>query len=156
MRLLDVEATGIDFVYRWPNGEEAIYPQWIAYRAVDANGEVHRVRLGFRTNPSVYGRARKRVVVWIDNHARAGFLGADDFDSTGDLLCEITVPGTEGRICRCPEDPVPESYSGLPVVGLRTRVGGPGVHHAWAVVANIGDHRVMVALAALRHQERSG
>src|SRR5262245_46819656 len=117
---------------------------------------MHRVRIGFMTEENVYGRPRKRAIVWIDGHARAAFLAADDFDSSGEVFCEVTVPGTEGRICRYPDESVHESYAGLPIVGLRTRVDGPGVYNAWAVVANIGDHRVMVALAGIRHVERSG
>lgn len=71
-------------------------------------------------------------------------------------LGEIKVPGNTGeRICRYPEESVPERYSGLPVAGLPTRVNGAGVHNAWAVVANVSDHRTMFALAALRRLERN-
>jgi hypothetical protein len=154
MQLLDIAAVGADHVYRWPSGNQEPYPYWIDYRAVGADGE-HRVRIGFGMRPT-YGRDRKRVVVWIDDQPRAEFLAADDFDRSGDVLCEIKVPGNAGeRICRYPEEPIPERYSGLPVVGLPTRVNGPGVHNAWAVVANIADHRVLFALAALRRLERN-
>jgi hypothetical protein len=113
------------------------------------------VRIGFGQR-TVYDRSRKRVVVWIDGQPQAEFLGADDFERSGDLLCEIKVPGDIGeRICRYPDEPIPERYSGLPVLGLSTRVTGPGVHKAWAVVANISDHRVLFALAALRRLERN-
>jgi hypothetical protein len=153
MQLLDVSAAGTDHFYRWPSGDEERYPHWVEYRAVGADGEA-RVRLGFGTRP-VYGAQRKRVVVWIDGHPQAEFLGADDFAHSGEVLCEIKVPGASGeRICRYPEEPLPERYSGLPAVGLPTRVSGPGVHRAWAVVANVADHRVMFALAALRRLER--
>jgi hypothetical protein len=155
MPVLYLEDVGKDFVYAWAEGE-VTYPHWIDYRACCAPGEVLRVRLGFRTNPNVYGRARERVIVWINDHVRAAFLGADDFGSSGEVLCEIKVSGTGGGIYRFPEEPVPASYSGLPVVGLCTRVSGPRVHNAWAVVANIADHQLMIAVAALRHQERGG
>ena len=83
-------------------------------------------------------------------------FAADDFERSGDVLCEIKVPSDPGeRICRYPEESIPERYSGLPVVGLTTRVTGPAVHNAWAVVANIADHRVLFALAALRRLERN-
>jgi hypothetical protein len=154
MQLRDLAAVGSDHVYRWPSGHEENDPHWIEYRALGVDGE-HRVRIGFGTR-KVYGRDRKRVVVWIDGHPQAEFLGADDFDHSGDVLSEIKVPGSTGeRICRYPEEPVPERYSGLPVVGLATRVSGDGVHNAWAAVANIADHRVLFALAALRRQERN-
>lgn len=154
MQLLDILATGSNHVYRWPSGYEEPYPHWIEYRALASDGE-HAVRVGFGLR-TTYGRARKRVVVWIDGHPQAEFLAADDFDRSGDILSEIKVPGNAGeRICRYLEEPIPERYAGLPVVGLTTRVSGAGVHNAWAVVANIADHRILFALAALRRFERS-
>jgi hypothetical protein len=97
-----------------------------------------------------------RVVVWIDDHPHAEFVGADDFDHSGDVLSEIKVPGDPGeRICRYREEPVPERYAGLPVIGLPTRITGTGVHGAWAVMANVSDHRTLIALAALRRLERN-
>lgn len=154
MQLLDVSAVGIDHVYRWPSGYQEPYPCWIDYRAKGANGE-YQIRIGFGMR-STYGQERKRVVIWIDGQPQAEFLGADDYEHSGDVLCEIKVPGKTGeRICRYPNEPIPERYSGLSVVGLPTRVTGPGVHGAWAVVANIADHKVMFALAALRRLERN-
>src|SRR5262245_42231171 len=136
MQILDIAAVGTDHVYRWPSGHEETYPHWIEYRAVGADGE-HRVRTGFGTR-ATYGSSRKRVVIWIDGHLQAKFLAADDFDHPGDLLCAIKVPGKAGeQICRCPEEAIPERCSGLPMVGLPTRVSGSGVHNAWAIVARI-------------------
>ena len=154
MQLRDVINVGINYTYRWPSGYEEPYPHWIEYRAITTDGE-HEVRIGFGTR-HVYNQDRKRVIVWIDNYPHAEFLGADDFDSSGDVLSEIKVQGDPGeRICRYPEEAIPERYYGLPIVGLPTRVAPPGVHNAWAVVTNIADHRTMFALAALRRVERS-
>ena len=154
MQLLDLVAVGSDHVYRWPSGNEEPYPNWVQYRAWATDGE-HQVRIGFGTR-TTYGQPRRRVVIWIDDHPHAEFLGADDFSRSGDVLCEIKVPGNTGeRICRYPEEAIPERYSGLPVVGLPTRVASAGVHNAWAVVANVADHRTMFALAALRRLERN-
>lgn len=151
MQLLDVVEVGTDYDYRWPGGNVESYPHWIEYRAAGADGE-HRVRIGFGVR-AVYGRDRKRVVVWFDARPQAEFLGADDFEHSGDVLSEIKVPGDTGERIY-PQEAVPERYSGLPVAGLPTRVSGPGVHGAWAVVANVSDHRVLFSLAALRRLER--
>jgi len=40
------------------------------------------------------------------------------------------------------------------IEGLPLRVQNSGVHRAWAVVANIADHKTLIALAALRRLER--
>jgi hypothetical protein len=112
------------------------------------------LRIGFGTR-TTYGRARKRVVVWIDGQPHAEFVGADDFDRSGEVLAELKVPGDHGeRLCRYPDEAVPERYAAFPIAGLPTRIGGPGVHNAWAIVANVGDHRILCAVAALRRLER--
>jgi len=153
MQLLDVVATGNNHEYLWPSGDTEIYENWIQYRAVSEEGE-RLVRIGFGTRPA-YGQNRKRVVIWIDDYPHAEFLGADDFDVTGDVLSEIKVPGGKGqRTCKYREESVPPRYAGLNVVGLPTRVSGPKLHNAWAVVANIADHKALFALAALRLREK--
>jgi hypothetical protein len=40
------------------------------------------------------------------------------------------------------------------VEGLKLRGRGKGVRGAWAVVANVGDHATMIALAGLRRLEK--
>ena len=149
MRILDTHAAGSNYVYRWPSGNEELYNQWVDYRAAGADGE-HHVRIGFGMRPT-YGRDRKRVVVWLDQRPEAEFLAADDFEDSGEVLSEIRIAG---KSCQYPGERIPERYTGLPVVGLPTRVTGRGVHNSWAVVANVADHRVLVALAALRRVER--
>jgi len=99
MQLRDVVDTGTNYIYQWPCGNEEPYPHWVDYRAIGVDGE-HTVRIGFRARHT-YGRDRKRVVVWIDGHPHAEFFGADDFDSSGDILAEIKVLGNTGvGICR--------------------------------------------------------
>jgi hypothetical protein len=154
MQLINVTAVGTDFIHHWGDGTEERYPHWIEYGAIADDGE-HRIRLTFGKRPA-YGRDRMRILIWIDDQNHAQFLGADDFESTGDVLSEIKIPGTTGeRICRYPNEPIPERYAGLPTVGLSTRVSGPQLHNAWAIVANIAEHRIMAVLAALRRLERN-
>ena len=153
MKILNVTAVGSDYAYKWPSGETEAYPHWIEYRAITPEGE-HNVRIGYGTRLT-YGKARPRVVIWIDKHPHAEFVGADDYSNSGDLLCEVKIREAKGEhLCRYPDEAVPERFSGLPIVGLPTRVSGPGVHKAWAVVVNNSDHRVMITLAALRRLER--
>ena len=153
MQILTISHAGENHDYRWPSGNIESYGNWIEYEALAADG-VHLVRIGFGSR-TTYGEDRVRVVVWIDGKPQAEFFGADDYSSSGDVLAELKVPGDRApRICRYPQEPVPERYAGLPVVGLPTRVTGPGVHGAWAVVTNISDHHTMCVLAALRRLER--
>lgn len=79
-----------------------------------------------------------------------------DVEQSGEVLSGISVPGEAGeRICRYPDEPIPERYTVFNAEGLPLRIQGPGVYSAWAVVANIGDHITLVALAALRRLERT-
>ena len=153
MKILDVVNSGTDYLYKWPSGNQELYAHWIDY-GCSSGGMTNRVRIGFGDRKT-YGANRKRVVIWIDGHPHAEFLAADDFGETGDVLCEIKVPGNVGeRMCKYPSETVPDCYSDMRVVGLPTRVSGPKVHNAWAVVANISDHKVMIALAVQRAIDR--
>lgn len=145
MQILDLELGGSDYLYQWPSGNEEPYSHWVEYSAVSEDGD-HRVRIGFGMRHT-YGRDRKRVVVWLDGHPHAEFLGADYYEHSSDLLCEIKVPGETGeRKCRYPSETVPERYAGLPVVGLRTRVTGSKVHHAWSARIACRSTRVLCVL----------
>ena len=153
MQILRISGVGENYDYRWPGGNTEHYDNWIEYEALAVDGS-HSMRIGVGYRPT-YGKDRVRVVIWVDGKPQAEFLGADDYTNSGDVLSELKVPGEHAqRICRYPEEPVPERYAGLPIVGLPTPVSGPSVHGAWAVVTNISDHRTMCALAALRRLER--
>lgn len=154
MQLLDVVSAGTNYKHTWPNGAVEKYESWVEYQARSTDSE-HRIKIAFGYRPT-YGVKRRRVLVLIDGHPHAEFLGADDFDHTGDVVSEIKVPGDVGeRICRYPNEVIPERYGGFPVLGLPSRVTGKGVHKAWGVVANISDHRTLCGLAALRRSERN-
>ncbi len=96
-----------------------------------------------------------RVVIWIDGYPEAEFVGTDDFDKSGEVLSEIKLP-SEGstKMCRYPDDVIPERYRLFNAVGMPNRIKASGVHNAWAVVANIADHKIMIALASLRLLEK--
>lgn len=152
MRIVGVKDAGRNFTYQWPEGTET-YDCFVEYIVMDEDGE-HDVKIGFGKRHT-YGRDRIRIVVWIDGHPHVEFLGADDFEQSGEVLSEIKVPGDVGeRICRYPDEPIPERYSMFNVEGLPLRVQGAGVHGAWAVVATIADNKTLIALAALRRLER--
>src|SRR4051794_1162999 len=111
MQLLDVAAVGTDYIQRWLDGTHEPYQHWIEYRTVTEDSE-HRVRIGFGMRPTS-GRDRRRIVIWIDNHTDAEFIGADDFNHSGDILSAIRMHGDAGeRNCRYPEEPVPARSAG--------------------------------------------
>jgi len=154
MRIVKVKNVGKNFKFQWPTpvGSET-YDYFIEYEAVAEDGK-HDVRIGF-CKREIYGKNRIKVVVWIDEYPHAEFLEADDFENSGEVLSEIKIPGDKGeRILRYPEESIPERYAQFNVVGLPLRVQGPGVHKAWAVVANIADHKTLIDLAALKRLER--
>lgn len=153
MHIVGIKNAGTGYQYRWPEGIES-YDYWVEYVALSEDGE-HSIIVGFGRR-TTYGRKRVRVVVWIDGYPQAEFLGADDFNKSGEVLSEIKVPGDGGeRICRYPDGTLPERYALFNVVGLPVRVEARGVRNAWAVVVNIADHKTMIALAALRRFERN-
>lgn len=154
MTVLRVTGAGTDYDYLWPASAEAErYDYWIEYTIGLEDGE-HSCLIGFGSR-RVYGADRVRVVAWIDGYPHVEFFGADDFEASGDLLSEIKLRGERGeRMCRYPDEAVPARYGTLSVAGMPSRVSGAGVHNAWAVVANIADHRTLCALAALRRIER--
>ena len=152
MHIIGIKDAGRNFTYQWPEGTET-YSYFVEYIAVHEDG-THDIKIGFG-NRHTYGRDRIRIVIWIDGHPHAEFLGADDFEQSGEVLSEIKVPGDVGeRICRYLDEPIPERYAMFNVEGLPLRVQGSGVHRAWAVVASIAGHKTLVALAALRKLER--
>ena len=150
MQIVEIVRVGGAFSFQWPGGPEQ-FNRSIQYRAVDDEG-THIVKIGFGVR-NAYQKDRYRVVVWIDRYPEAEFVGADDFDLSGDLLSEIKIRGGQ-EICRYGSDPVPARYAPFHVVGLKNRIQVKGVRNAWAVVANVADHRTMVALAALRRLEK--
>lgn len=154
MQIIKLEKTGKNLKFIWPGNQQETFANWVEYRALAEDGE-HAVRIGFGKR-WVYGSERVRVVVWIDKYPQAEFFGTDDFEASGNVLSELKIHSGKGeRICRYLEDAIPERYTTFNTVGLPTRVDAKGVHNAWAVVANISDHRVMIALAALRRLERT-
>ena len=152
MRVIRIESVGRDYEYQWPDGSET-YDYYVDYSGVAEDGQ-HKVRVGFGERPA-FGGNRARVVVWIDGYPHAQFVGADDFEVSGEVLSEVKVPGDKGeRMCRYPEESIPERYVMFDTEGLPARIQGPRVPCVWAVVSNIADHRTMIALAALRRLEK--
>jgi len=153
MKIVKIIGAGEKFTYKWPDGDET-FDYFVEYEVKAEDGD-HKVKIGFGKRETYSMIDRKRVFVLIDGKVYAEFLGADDFEVSGEVLSEIKVPGNVGeRICRYPEEAVPERYNMFNVEGLPLRVRSKGVHGSWAVVASIGDHKTLVALAGLRRLEK--
>ena len=153
MHITGLAGVNTNYTYEWPVDTET-YDYVIEYRALADDGK-HSIKIGFGQR-FTYGKERARVIVWIDEHPHAEFVGADDFNESGDILSEIKIPGEVGEpICRYPDEAIPDRYAMFNTVGMPIRIIGKGVRNAWAVVANISDHRTMISLAALRRLERN-
>jgi hypothetical protein len=154
MQIIKLTKTGKNFKFTWPGNQHEIYTNWVEYQAIVEDGE-HTVRIGFGKRWA-YGSARVRVIVWVDGYPQAEFFSADDFEASGDVLSELKIHSGKGEsMCRYMKDAIPERYTTFNTVGLPARVNAKGVHNAWAAVANISDHRTMIALAALKRLERA-
>ncbi len=102
-----------------------------------------------------YRRDRLRVVVWIDGHPHAEFLGADDLRSRGKWWLRLKSPENEAK--EFVVTPMNQSLSATPCSrwrGLNYGSGGKGVRGTWAVIPNVGNHETVIALAGLRRLER--
>jgi len=153
MKIVKIIGAGGKFTYKWPDSEET-FDYFAEYKAKAEDGD-HVVKIGFGKRDTYVMKDRIRVLVLIDGKVYAEFLGADDFEVSGEVLSEIKVPGNVGEIiCRYPEEAVPERYNMFNVEGLPLSVKGKGVHNTWAVVASIGDHKTLAALAGLRRLEK--
>jgi len=155
MHILRIRNVGKNYTYVWPPPEGSeTFDYFVEYDAI-AEDDQHIVRAGF-CKRHAYGKNRMRVVIWIDGYPHAEFVGADDFDRSGEVLSEIKIPGDRGeRSCRYPNEPIPARYAMFNVEGMPTRVKGPRVRRVWAVIASIADHKTLIILAALRRLERT-
>lgn len=155
MKIKDIVGVATQYSFTWPGGDIEDYDHVVVYDAISNSGS-HKVSVGY-TYRNTYGRDRRRIVVWIDNYPFAEFLGADDFDVSGEVLSEIRFYDAEKdskRMCRYASDVIPERYSMFRIDSLKRRVIEKGVNDAWVVVANISDHSTMTSLAAMRKYER--
>jgi hypothetical protein len=152
MKIVSFLGVKEDFKYKWFDKTENYTV--IQYIVVDDKGR-YEVQIG-QTEREAYGLNRKRVVVFIEGYPYAEFVAADDFDTTGDLLSEIRLLQEDGRLdmCEYPEEGIPSMYANFEVEGLPNRIKARGVHKAWSVVANISEHKDMIALAFLRKKEK--
>lgn len=154
MQIVRITGVGRDYDYQWPAGAER-YRYWVEYEARDAYA-THHIRVGYGTRHA-YGEDRERVVVWVDGRPAVEFAGADDFETTGEVVTVLKVPNESGpgeRNVAFPDDPVPERYLLFAPVRHRSRIDGPRAPHAWGVVINVSDHHRFAAFAALRNLER--
>jgi hypothetical protein len=151
MQVIELSGVGENYEYQFPDYLEK-YEHYVDYIAIaEDRTKRHEVRIGFCSNRPTYGEDRIRVVVWIDKYPCAEFLGADDFEKSGEVLSVMKVGNKE---CGYDDKAIPERYTLFRAVGLKTRVSGSGVHNAWAIVANVADHKTMVTLAGLRKFEK--
>ena len=153
MKILALEEVGADFEVAWPGGQKEIFSHYVEYLGQFEQGEF-KVRIGY-TKRIAYEIERARIVTWINGYPFAEFLAADDFKNSGDLLSEIKLrKGDQRLMCRYPDDPVPPRYAMFNVQGMPTRISGKWLHNAWAVVANVCDHKTIISLAAMRQFEK--
>ncbi|MEM2352494.1 MAG: hypothetical protein QXT26_08820, partial [Thermoproteota archaeon] len=109
------------------------------------------IKIGF-TDRVAFGKVRKRVIVFVDDHPEAEFAEADDYDQTGHLVAMIRNP--DGKFMDI--NKVHSEYIGLPVVehskcidkSLGGRVGTA------ALVVTGEDHKIMIRHALIQSKWR--
>lgn len=120
---------------RWPEGPEEMAVTQL--RALLPGGAVEvgvgRV-LGGRF---AFGRIRPRIHVLVGGEVQAEFVGADDFEQSGEMLSVLKQPGGNKHAAR-PSD-VPEQYHGLHVEPFHDLIRSKRTFSSLAVVAHEDD-----------------
>jgi hypothetical protein len=150
MKITDLLSVNPDFKYQWPRGgpEHMILVEFIA----DSNV---RIGLGFTMRP-VFGQDRKRVIVFVNGHPEAQFVGTDDYEATGEVIGIIKKPGSQAHYK--PKESLPDEYLGMPIVIYRDRIQWRGAFNSRSLLANIADFPTMIkhALIQTRWGRRAG
>ncbi|MET7706959.1 DUF6884 domain-containing protein [Micromonospora sp. NPDC005413] len=133
------------FTYRSPNLAETF--ESAAELTVTVAGANHRVRLA-ACDREVYGRVRRRIVVFVGSKPVAEAVAADDYPHSRTLLG--LLEDADGRIVR-PGETVPEAYAGFSLVPLADGVTGPPARSGLAVCLS-EDDIVGWAAFALAHK----
>ncbi len=147
---MPIKFGGVDrYQYQWPDGTVETYDA--VFYDVSFGDRRHSVIIGF-TNREAFGRERRRVVIFVDDHPEAEFAGADDYDQTGHLVAMIRRP--DGKFMDISS--VHSEYAGLPVVEhssciSRSLGGRDGIA---ALVVTSDDHKTMIKHALIQSKWR--
>ncbi|HMD86916.1 MAG TPA: helix-turn-helix domain-containing protein [Terriglobia bacterium] len=133
------------FTYKWPNGEERVYPRAFA-GPVRVDDEWKAVQIGFGKITRA-GKQRDQAVVFINHRPRVEFLGADNFELTNLMVSIIKTSG--GRHVPVKEY-IPFEYAGFGVEPYNHHVTGPNAFSGFAVVCKSDDLVTMTKVALIR------
>lgn len=143
--------------YRWPPDEVVRYDKFQRYRA--PNGLL--LGIGHAPPHEYYGRERLWAVVHTVGrekqlNALVVFTGADDFETSRDLLALIKGKGDGGRQMFRPGDSAPAAYQGARIETFSDRVTGPNTRNGLAVVCREDDAEGLLSHALIQMRIRQG
>ncbi len=103
--------------------------------------------IGF-TYREAYGRSRRRVVVFIDKHPEAEFVGSDDYDKTGHLVALIRR--RDGKYMRI--NGIHPIYAGFNIVNHSSQISKNlgGREGFAALLVTEDDHKTMILHAIIQ------
>lgn len=149
VRLVDVKD---DYEHRWPDGDVERFKA--VFYDVVFEGQRRKVVIGF-TERKAFGRRRRRVIVFIDEHPTVEFAGADDYDQLGHLVALIKRP--DGKFMKIDEVNLYIEYAGMTVSEhsrfIDKSLGGR--EGAAALVVTEDDHKAMIKHALIQLKWRS-
>ena len=145
---MTIKLTGVipKYAYKFPDGSTVTYKA-VVYD-VTLSGQRHEVLIGF-AETKVFGTKRRGVVVFVDGHPEAEFVGADDYHVTGRLVAVVRRPDRKYMDVK---DLHPE-YVGLPVFDHSTFIAKGFKGKAGLVVMEC-DHDLMIRHALIQTKWR--
>lgn len=150
MTIVDGPRRVSGFTYRWPELAETF--EFAIELTVAVAGAHRHVRMGFG-NRSAYGRFRRRMVVFVGAEPVAEAVAADDYPHSGMLVG--LLKDADGRMIQ-PGEPLPDVYTGFPIVPFADEVTGPYARTGLAVRLHEDDIVAWVAFALTRIVLRTG
>jgi hypothetical protein len=107
-----------------------------------------RFQIGFRQRRTP-GKERMMAYVFINRSPRAEFVAADDYASSGMMVCLVkTREGCQVR----PNEPVPPEYANFRLEPYDSYVSMRPTRHGLAVICSKDDHETMAKVGLIRTQ----
>jgi len=144
MLIANLEKVEKEYKHIWPEGHEIF--DAIFFTLNDGKKTIP-VIIGF-TMRRVFGKNRRRIVVFVKRYPQVEFIGTDEFDRTGELVGVIKRPKS-GKHYLYEED-LPIEYFGFNLVRYKDYINKRGAYNSVAIIVNVSDLSTMLRHAFIQ------